>query len=424
MCLHKQIYFSSPFLSGRGQGDGAHYYRGKAPNRGRHEAQPRCLPATVRPLYRAAPWAAAQWVSSALASGESRGVQPPWQEVWRMCLHEPISLLPPSCQEGGQGDSAHYYRGAAPNRGSAAVRPPHPRLPRRGLLAMTTYPPSLRAYPPSLRALTFRHCECSAAIWGGGAAPLPCSPLGRRRSGCPQRMQAGSPEGCNPPGRRYGGCASINRFLYFPLPERKGAWGMVRTTIEAKPRTVEGQRCGPSTVQPHEAAAQWVSSALASGESRGVQPPWQEVWRMCLHEPISLLPLPERKGARGMVRTTIEAKPRTVEGWRCGPSTARPHWRWRSGCPPALASGESRGVQPHWQEVWRTCLHKQIYFSSPFLSGRGPGDGACHYRGAAPSRGRCSSAATPPQIATSRAPRNDAPPAALFPRSRSKLQRD
>ena len=198
MCLHKQIYFSSPFLSGRGQGDGAHYYRGKAPNRGRHEAQPRCLPATVRPLYRAAPWAAAQWVSSALASGESRGVQPPWQEVWRMCLHEPISLLPPSCQEGGQGDSAHYYRGAAPNRGSAAVRPPHPRLPRRGLLAMTTYPPSLRAYPPSLRALTFRHCECSAAIWGGGAAPLPCSPLGRRRSGCPQRMQAGSPEGCNP----------------------------------------------------------------------------------------------------------------------------------------------------------------------------------------------------------------------------------
>ena len=38
------------------------------------------------------------------------------------------------------------------------------------------------------------------------------------------------------------------------------------------------------------------------GESRGVQPLWQEAWRMCLHKPSSLLfPLPSRKGARGMV---------------------------------------------------------------------------------------------------------------------------
>ena len=35
--------------------------------------------------------------------------------------------------------------------------------------------------------------------------------------------------------------------------------------------------------------------------------------------------------------------------------------------------GESGGARPLWQEVWRMCLHKLIFFSSPFLKGRGPG---------------------------------------------------
>ncbi len=41
--------------------------------------------------------------------------------------------------------------------------------------------------------------------------------------------------------------------------------------------------------------------------------------------------------------------------------------------PPALVSGESRGRQPLWQEVWRMCLHKLLFLTAPFLPGRGPG---------------------------------------------------
>ncbi len=39
----------------------------------------------------------------------------------------------------------------------------------------------------------------------------------------------------------------------------------------------------------------------------------------------------------------------------------------------ARASGESRGVQPHWQKEWRMCLHKLLFYTPPFLKGRGPG---------------------------------------------------
>ena len=41
--------------------------------------------------------------------------------------------------------------------------------------------------------------------------------------------------------------------------------------------------------------------------------------------------------------------------------------------PQRLQAGESRGGAPLWQEVWRTCLHKPRFFTSPFLEGRGPG---------------------------------------------------
>ncbi len=87
--------------------------------------------------------------------------------------------------------------------------------------------------------------------------------------------------------------------LYYPLPGRKGARGMVRSRTTVR----------------------------ASGESRGEHPHWQAVWRMCLHKRhFFTIPLPGRKGARGMVRS------RTTE----------------------RTSGESRGEHPHWQATWDT----------------------------------------------------------------------
>ena len=47
-------------------------------------------------------------------------------------------------------------------------------------------------------------------------------------------------------------------------------------------------------------------------------------------------------------------------------------------------------MQPHWQEEWRMCLHKRIIFTSPFLSGRGPGGWSEH---PAPTQGIQRSAA-------------------------------
>ena len=131
--------------------------------------------------------------------------------------------------------------------------------------------------------------------------------------GCPS-VARGSPEGHSPTGRRHGGCASINHRLFSqgesrgaqphwqesegvpqnlsllisPFLSRKGARGMVRT-----PKGVSrGVRTGRSPLRI------WQEVRM----SRGVQPLWQEAWRMCLHKPSSLLfPLPSRKGARGMV---------------------------------------------------------------------------------------------------------------------------
>ena len=88
-------------------------------------------------------------------------------------------------------------------------------------------------------------------------------------------------------------------------------------------------------------------AAPASGESRGVQPHWQESWRMCLHNLLLFtFPLPYRKGARG-------------DGPRLN----------RSAAP---ASRESRGVQPHWQEAWRMCLHNLLLFTFPLPGRKGP----------------------------------------------------
>ena len=56
------------------------------------------------------------------------------------------------------------------------------------------------------------------------------------------------------------------------------------------------------------------------------------------------------------------------------------------GCPTARVSGESRGVLPLWQVVWRVSLQLPLFSSPPFLSGRGPGGWSEHL----PPNGACS----------------------------------
>ncbi len=153
---------------------------------------------------------------------------------------------------------------------------------------------------------------------------------------CPSRP-SGSPEGHRPNGRRYGGCAA----------RRRGS--------------PEGHRPNGRSLGV---------SLTPRGESRGAPPQWQEVWRMCLHKPSSLLfPLPLRKGARGMVRPT----PAGV--WGCAPTQGgspeghRPNGR--SLGVSRAPKGESRGAPPQWQEVWRMCLHKpsSLLFPLPLRKG-------------------------------------------------------
>ena len=132
---------------------------------------------------------------------------------------------------------------------------PHPRLPRRKLLAMTAW-------------------RCGPAL---------------RRCGCSTGVPARSPEGRTPTGRRYGGCASIHDSSSLsPLPSRKGVRGMVPAPIETQPRMAGVQRGALPPLPSLRAAAKQsgvvvVPLARASGESSGVQPHWQAVWRMCLH---------------------------------------------------------------------------------------------------------------------------------------------
>ena len=145
-----------------------------------------------------------------------------------------------------------------------------------------------------------------------------------------------SPEGA----ALWQGSGGVPQILFLrPLPSRKGAGGMVRATIEAKPRIEEAQKA-----QPFGRGSRECPPALASGESRGGAPLWQEVWRMCLHKPLLFsFPLPSRKGARGMVRATSAANPRSREPRGRSPLTAlwgqhtrSPEGRsWQGSGPPA-----------------------------------------------------------------------------------------
>ena len=124
------------------------------------------------------------------------------------------------------------------------------------------------------------------------------------------------------------------------------------------------------------------SPARVSRESRGGQPLWQEVWRMA----IFTFPLPSRKGAGAWSKHPLKQKP---------PCRVRPPWfsllppngacreaeplcqGFQGVSPSTCKQGVQRG-QPLWQEVWRMCLHKLLFLTSPFLPGKGPGAWSKH----------------------------------------------
>ena len=128
MCLHKPTFclILPPSSQEGGQGDGAH---GRPV--GTHKGHPYgggCPVRTEGGVQRgAAPWQESEGVPRA-PKGASRGAQPLWQEVWRMCLHKPtfFLILPPSSQEGGQGDGALPIEPRPRIAGSQSVRPAYP----------------------------------------------------------------------------------------------------------------------------------------------------------------------------------------------------------------------------------------------------------------------------------------------------------
>ena len=107
-----------------------------------------------------------------------------------------------------------------------------------------------------------------------------------------------------------------------------------------------------------------------------MQPLWQVVWRVSLQLPLFSSPFLEGRG-QGDGPNTCRLTERAARRSLCATGSR--------GCPPARVSGESRGVQPLWQEVWRVSLQLPL-FSFPFLPGRGPGGWSEHL----PPNGACS----------------------------------
>ena len=131
---------------------------------------------------------------------------------------------------------------------------------------------------------------------------------------------------------------------------------------------------------------------LAQGEPRGDRPLWQEVWRVSLQH-FFLFPLPFRKGARGMVRASLETKRRAalpspslraaakqsgVEGGtpeRRPPARAR--WPYHPDCHVAsfltMTRRGSRSAEGRSLAARGLGVSPSTFSCSPFLSGRGLG---------------------------------------------------
>ncbi len=146
MCLHNLHFCTTPFLSGRGQGDGPSHVEATLPEAGVQRAQPfgrglgvspRVLICSPLPTHPPRPRLPRRFTprndraggsrrpeGAAPASGESRGVQPHWQAVWRMCLHIlHFCTFPLPERKGVGGWSKPSLRQLSPKQASRGRRP-------------------------------------------------------------------------------------------------------------------------------------------------------------------------------------------------------------------------------------------------------------------------------------------------------------
>ena len=180
-------------------------------------------------------------------------------------------------------------------------------------------------------------------------SPRPLQRLPRRSLGSPRRQRAS--RGAQPLGRRSGGC---------------------RPVIAIAPHVIvsAAKQSGLSPAPPRCQRA-----------SRGAKPFGRRSGG-CPSRVHCFLPLPARKGARGMVSAPFEAKPlqrRVQRGGASlpGVSGGVPLINYQTGWvggweepshsssnhPPGCQRA-SRGAQPLWQEVWRVSLQSSL-FSPP-----------------------------------------------------------
>ena len=168
-----------------------------------------------------------------------------------------------------------------------------------------------------------------------------------------QPPQAGSPEGCNPFGRGLG--VSPRTSYYSPFLKGRGSGGWCTPLLRRSPESRECSRTRPHprllrrstprkdgvvrglrrsrgvpplSLRVPPASSIWGGSAVPhygapSGESRGAQPLWQAVWRMCLHKLI-LFTTPFLSG-RGSGGWSAPLSRRSPESREC--SRTRPHPR-------------------------------------------------------------------------------------------------
>ena len=166
------------------------------------------------------------------------------------------------------------------------------------------------------------------------------------RSRTTERTSGGVQRGAPPLAGGLEDVPPYTTLLYFPpFLEGRGPGGWSAPLSRPKPRTARAQR--RVAAWPSTTVAVVVPPVHEAGSPEGSTPTGRRSGGCAsIHYTSSLSPLPSRKGARGMVRS------RTTE----------------------RTSGESRGEHPHWQAVWRMCLHTLLFFHfPPFLPGRGPG---------------------------------------------------
>ncbi len=176
------------------------------------------------------------------------------------------------------------------------------------------------------------------------------------------------------------------------------------------------RRCSGSPEGAASLAGVWWCPPAPKGRPEGIVPSGRRSGG-CPSRPPIIFPLPGRKGARGMVRATIEAAPLKQESngaavqRECRGRRPLPGVWW---CPPA-PKGRPEGIAPSGRRSGG-CPSRALLFFPPFLEGRGPGGWSLNPTYAAP---RCFPAGSehPPGASARSTPRYDP-----RPRGHSSLQ--